>query len=87
PVLDNDGYAVCPNCETRVHCGIVVDHSNLPPKAIIECREKGCETHWVIAFSPENGFATLAMHLDEQEEESRQGDDVIFPYLELCLIT
>ena len=23
PVLDNDGYAVCPNHETQVHCGIV----------------------------------------------------------------
>ncbi|KAF8240022.1 hypothetical protein L208DRAFT_1235070, partial [Tricholoma matsutake] len=27
-------------------CREVVDHSNSPPKEVIECREKGCETHW-----------------------------------------
>ena len=31
-------------------CGEVVDHSNSPPKEDIKCREKGCETHWVIAL-------------------------------------
>jgi hypothetical protein len=49
-VLDTNGYAICPDCGTRVKCG----------------------------------SAGLA-HLEKRH--SARVNDVIFPYLDMCLIT
>ncbi|KIK00377.1 hypothetical protein K443DRAFT_665862 [Laccaria amethystina LaAM-08-1] len=89
PVLDPNGYAICPDCKTQIHCGtgIVADSQS---DGVLKCKKLGCETQWVAfrwTLFHEIGFARPARHLGQVEGRSDHGDDVTLPYMGTCLIT